>query len=354
MRVLFITGRSDLPERHVIAGLAAEGWSVRVLGDFDDETRRFFEERDVAIEPLHVHSRLDWRAIVQIRRAARAWKPNVVQCFTSRGLTCAILSGLPPGAKLVAYRGAVGGVSRWDPSARFGVLHPRVDAVWCVSKSIARALAAGGLPERKLWAIYKGHDPGWYRGRGRQRAREGGEFVAGFIGNMRPVKGAHVLLEALRRVPPNLPLRVVLVGEILDRRVKRLLGEPEIARRIERHGFVPRAFEWIPTFDLLVVPSLEGEGLSKAALEAMAQRVPVLASASGGLAEIIEDRVTGRLVAPGDSEALARALIEMARDRDACRAYAEAAYRRVEYEFHISRTIRELASLYSSLCPEAR
>src|SRR6185312_1148514 len=92
---------------------------------------------------------------------------------------------------------------------------------------------------------------------------------------------------------------------------------PAAAARVRLLGTVPllaliRAYR---TADLLVLPSIWQESYGLPVAEAMACGVPVLASASGGVPELIEDGVTGRLVPRLDITALTRALREMSADR---------------------------------------
>lgn len=353
MKVLFITRDSDLPETHLMIGLGRSGFDVRILGNLVPSLEQKIRDAGLTAEPLAIRSRLDALAALKIRRVVREWNPDVVQCFTSRALTCAIAARLPRNVCLVAYRGAIGRLTRMDPSNVFGVLHRRVDGILCLSDSIVTALAKRGVPREKLFKIHKGHDPAWYEAPDPQSRTDRSVFRVGFIGNMRPVKGAHVLLEAMRRIDPVKRIKLVLIGEIIDPKARALIESPELAGRVEALGFQPEAFRRIREFDALAVPSLEGEGLSKAALEAMAQRVPVIASASGGLTELIEDRVSGRLVPPGDPRALADAIEEMALDSQLRERLAEKAYERVMSHYHIQRTIEQVASVYRTLCASA-
>lgn len=352
--MLCITRESDLPETHLMIGLHAAGFEVRVLGDLAPSLESRIRSHGIPYERLVIRARMDLRAIRAIRAHAYEWKPDVIQCFTSRALTCAIASCLPQKTRLVAYRGAIGRLSRLDPANLFGVLHIRVNGILCLSDSIVAALRARGVPERKLFKIHKGHDPAWYGASAvAPQARTRDEFVIGFIGNMRPVKGAHVLLDAVRGIDASLRIRCVLVGETLDPRVEEMLRDPALRDRVDVRGYVPDASALMREFDVLAVPSLQGEGLSKAAIEAMAQRVPVVASASGGLVELIEDGVSGRLVPPGDARALARALEELARDPSARARYAEAAFARVTSTYHIDRTIEQVSAVYRALVASA-
>ncbi|MCS6772112.1 MAG: glycosyltransferase family 4 protein [Kiritimatiellae bacterium] len=349
MKVLYLTRESDLPETHLMIGLQAAGFEGSVMGSLLPALEAKVRQAGLLTELLEIRSRLDAAAVRRVRQRIREWRPDIVQCFTSRALTCALASRLPADVCLVAYRGAIGRLSRFDPANVFGVFHRRVDGILCLSDSIVEALAARGVPRSKLFKIHKGHEPSWYPAEPSERRRDPSEFVIGFIGNMRRVKGAHVLLEAARHLDSRLKYRLVLIGEILDPLARELIRSPEHAGRIEAPGFVPDAFRRIREFDVLVVPSLEGEGLSKAAIEAMAQRVPVVASASGGLVELVEDGVSGRLVPPGNPNELARVLMDLAGDPAARERLAEAAYARITREYHISRTVQQVAEIYRLL-----
>ena len=115
-------------------------------------------------------------------------------------------------------------------------------------------------------------------------------------------------------------LRVALVGDVYpgheDFRAR-------LAERIARHGLQDTVFllpferdihrVWRGS-DLAVVPSLEPEGFGLVAVEAMACGVPVLAAAHGGVLDIVEHGSSGWLFEPGDEQALAAALLQLARD----------------------------------------
>jgi glycosyltransferase involved in cell wall biosynthesis len=97
--------------------------------------------------------------------------------------------------------------------------------------------------------------------------------------------------------------------------------------------------------DLLVNPSLS-EGMPNIVLEAMGLRTPVLATAVGGVPEIIEDGVSGRLVAPGSSEALAIRLQEAVHEQDRSRAMAERAARFAREELGFARQFERMCAAY--------
>ncbi len=134
------------------------------------------------------------------------------------------------------------------------------------------------------------------------------------VGNIRPHKGHSVLIQAAARLASKRPeIRVVSIGGEkhpgdLDRvrAEARSAGVDHVIRFLGRR---PDARCFIAASDVVVNPA-EVEGLPVSILEALALGRPVVATAVGGVPSVIVDGVTGRLVPPGDPDALAAAMIE--------------------------------------------
>jgi glycosyltransferase involved in cell wall biosynthesis len=173
-------------------------------------------------------------------------------------------------------------------------------------------------------------------------------WCIGAAGRLEPIKGYDVLIEAFARVLAAYPqARLELAGEgaarfDLEQQVARLA----IGHAVRFPGWLdlpPAMARW----SMFVQPSRE-EGLGVAALEAMASGLPVVASAVGGLPELVDHGVTGLLVAPGAVGALAEAMQALLRDSAAARAYG-AAGRRVAASFSHQRFADEIADIYREL-----
>jgi sugar transferase (PEP-CTERM/EpsH1 system associated) len=176
-------------------------------------------------------------------------------------------------------------------------------------------------------------------------------WLIGTVGRMEAVKDPLNLARAFVRALELRPsaakrLRLILVGDGALR--------PELAALLDQAGV--RAKVWfagerddVPDImrglDCFVLPSL-AEGISNTILEAMASRLPVIATRVGGNSELIEPGMTGRLVPPGNSEALARAILDYDGDRAAAHRHARAARRVVESRFSLARMIGDYERMY--------
>ena len=176
-------------------------------------------------------------------------------------------------------------------------------------------------------------------------------IVFGTVGRLALTKGQSYLIEAFARVREYLPAsRLVIMGQgpllqELQKRAKDLGVLPLILFT----GYRNDVFELLKGFDIFVLPSL-AEGLSIALLEAMAMRLPVIASHVGGIPEVFGDCKCGRLVQPKDSLALAAAMVEIgSADREVKEQLGEQGRRRVEEEFTTDVMIRQLTEIYESV-----
>jgi succinoglycan biosynthesis protein ExoA len=140
-------------------------------------------------------------------------------------------------------------------------------------------------------------------------------LLIGAVGRLSVEKGQRYLVEAAPGLVREFrDLKIVLLGEgrereNLESQVKRL-GLENI---VVLPGFHTNVARWMQAFDVLANCSLT-EGIPNAILEALAVGTPVVATAVGGVPELIKDRETGLLVATGSSEALGGALAQVLRD----------------------------------------
>lgn len=132
-----------------------------------------------------------------------------------------------------------------------------------------------------------------------------------FAGRLVPQKNLPLAIAALREVPEG---SLVVIGDGESREaLVRAIAESGVGDRVAVKGALPRreAIDWLRAADAVVLSS-DWENLPHAAVEALAAGTPVLATAVGGVPEIVETGVNGILVPPGDAEALGRAMASVA------------------------------------------
>lgn len=193
----------------------------------------------------------------------------------------------------------------------------------------------------KLHIVHCGVDPARYE---RPRRETGAHLV--FVGRLAAVKGVPVLFEALRGLIADHPdLRLTLVGDGPERAALEARAG-DLRGRVDFLGYRSQAevAGLLRDATALVLPSF-AEGLPVVLMEALAARVPVVATRIAGVAELVEDGVSGRLVAPGDPAALRAALVEVLGDPGLRARMGEAGRARVVAEFDSAREAAWLAAL---------
>lgn len=179
----------------------------------------------------------------------------------------------------------------------------------------------------------------------------------GTIGRISPEKGQLVFVKAARLLPAE--YRFVICGApLFSNPAAASYGEQVRACAaglpVEFTGWREDTACVLSSLDLLVVPSLAREATTRVILEAYAAGVPVIASDTGGIPEIVSDGETGFLVPPGDPAALASKISELSANPAALRSAAEAA-RRVALERHTLRGYQDrVMSILDSVGSRAR
>jgi L-malate glycosyltransferase len=156
--------------------------------------------------------------------------------------------------------------------------------------------------------VYKPLDD---RAAARARYAAAGEKILIHLSNFRPVKRVTDVVKVFAKIVERMPARLLLVGDGPDRSSAEWLAHGfGIQDRVAFLGKQESVNELLPVADLMLMPS-ELESFGLAALEAMACRVPTIGTRVGGVPELIEDGVTGRLLPVGDTDAMANAAVEL-------------------------------------------
>lgn len=227
------------------------------------------------------------------------------------------------------------------------------DRVITVSDGIRRVLLSQGVPAAKMQTVHSAVDSAKYRPGCRWSGwRESFDLpsdalVVGMGAQLIERKGHRYLFDAVPRVLAAVPsARFLILGRgPLDAQLREDVARRGLSQKIRFLGFRDDVDRLMPCFDLLVHPAVM-EGMGNILLQAAACEVPIVASAAGGIPEVVRDGVNGRLVPPRDVQALADALIELLSDAKRRRRMGADGRRIVEKEFSIDDMVEAYLRVY--------
>jgi N-acetyl-alpha-D-glucosaminyl L-malate synthase BshA len=183
----------------------------------------------------------------------------------------------------------------------------------------------------------------------RKRLAAPDEAILMHLSNFRPVKRVVDVVKVFAQVARAMPAQLVLVGDGPDRSTAEWMAHDlGIHGRIHFLGKQERVNELLPLADLMLMPS-EQESFGLAALEAMACKVPAIATRVGGVPELIEDGVNGLLYAVGDVDGMAEGAIGLLKDRDRLEAMRNEARRTAQNKFCSTLVLPQYVKYYESV-----
>lgn len=318
--------------------------------------------RGVPVEVLGLGRLYGPRALAELFRLARRLRKSRIDVLHTYLVSANIygtIAGRLARVAVITSRRDTGFSRNWRLRVlEEGLINRLVDRVVAVSPAVAEvARREHGLPPDRLVTIENGVDVEVWTPEGQPRSearRELGlgedEVAVGVIGHLSPVKGHADFLLAAARVSAEAPrTRFVLVGDgPLRTTLEALATSLGLGARVVFTGTRADMPRVLSALDVVAVPS-HSEGMSNALLEAMAMALPVVATTVGGNPNVVRDGVTGRLVAPRDPSALARALAELVADPGARQSLGRAARRHVADNLSLSGMVRRYEELYSGL-----
>jgi N-acetyl-alpha-D-glucosaminyl L-malate synthase BshA len=187
----------------------------------------------------------------------------------------------------------------------------------------------------------------------RPRFAKAEERLLVHLSNFRPVKRVLDVIEVFARVARVLPARLLMIGDGPDRSAAEFLAlRLGIGDRVDFVGKQENVNELLPLADLMLMPS-EMESFGLAALEAMACRVPAVATRVGGVPELIDDGVNGLLFEVGDVDSMAEGAISILSDAALLERMSTASRRTAQDHFCASRIIPLYERYYERIVNES-
>jgi glycosyltransferase involved in cell wall biosynthesis len=368
---------SDLILLTIVRGLASEGWNVRVVLPTDIEYRG---ELSVALESLGVpvdHIKLAvlrrkyfaiggalrlmvnlFASTRQLVRIIRTERIDLVHTHTIN-----VLSGAAAARRTrkphVWHISEIVTHPRRLAKSLTRLVPPLSTRIVAISGPVRDFVAdARESVKQRIDVIPNAMDPAPFGSRGqRTRVRTelglGDGIVVGMVGRVGLWKGQEVLIDAARVVVDSHPdVRFLLVGGVHDNQQEHFAS---LRSQIKQNGLADSVVvshfrrdiaDILDAIDIFVQPSVQPEPFGMTVLEAMSARLPVIASNEGGPTEIVIEGVTGFLIPPRDSRALAERINKLIALPDLRREMGREGRLRVETEYSLPKFHAAYRNLY--------
>jgi len=345
-----------------VNGLRAAGHRATLVAHPDGELRRRAAE-GLDLIPLAPRNEMDLSAAWKLSRLIKRLRPDILHAHDPHGIAMASLAlslggptssgssrALPPtlvASRRVDFHLKGNSFSRWK--------NRQVDCFIAASEAIRQMLLADGIPPAQVVTVHEGIDVEHVVAAPPVNVHEAFWLphhapVVGNVAALVPHKGQRYLVDAAHLVVQEIPdARFIILGEgELREHLEKQIRDHHLEKHVLLPGFRTDVLGCIKGFDLFVMSSVT-EGLGTSLLDAMACRRAIVATAAGGIPEIVEDHVNGLLAPPRDAHALAAAIVRALNDAPLRTRMGEAGFARVTERFSVEKMISATALIYERL-----
>lgn len=316
----------------------------------DGELHKRLIGAEIPVLPLSPRFEFDPWAAWKIRNFLVQEGVNLLHAHSAHAVSLAALSTRNATVPYVVTRRVdypIGAnlFSRWKYQ---GAAH-----IFCVTADIQRVLEKGGLPRTKTSVVHSGLDFSRFEALQPITKKDLGfdeeNTVIGQAAALSPQKDPFTFVAAIKRVMGERPeVRGVMVGDgPLRGEVEGFIQKLGLQQKIRLVGFRSDVLRYVKGFDLFCMSSRE-EGICMAIVEAMALRVPVVATRVGGIPEVIIDNETGFLAPAGDPQLFAARIEDVLQHHGSLDEILNRAQARAR-DFDVRQTIEQTHRVYRSI-----
>jgi glycosyltransferase involved in cell wall biosynthesis len=336
------------------SAFAKRGFHVLIACQPGSHLGREAQRRGLTMRPVAMHEAVDVRACWRLRRLMRTEDVDLVHTHSSIDAWLAGFAAKSLRLPVVRSRHVSIPVKR----RRNFVYNALCDRIISSGEAIREVLIAGGVDPEKIVAIPAGVDTAQFHpavsGAAVRRELAINGPVIGTVAMFRRSKGYHVLLRAIPAILRSEPGAVFLwVGDGVGRTaLQQEVAEAGVQAKVHVAGFREDVPACLAAMDVVVLPSITSDGVPQVILQALAMRKPVVASAVGGIPEVIQHQRTGVLVPPNDPQALAEAVVQVLRDPEPATAWAQVGGQLIDTHYALEYMIDRTAAVYTAVLVE--
>lgn len=323
------------------------------------ETRARSANLDVIA--MNLRSEYNVRTILRLRRLIK--EENIELCHAHTAHAHSLAWGATaktPTVPVIVSRRVDFDVGR-NYFSRLKYQSPRVCFI-AISEGVRQVLLKGGVSEERIFVVPSGINPAKFTNEVRTREHFYEEFhlsrdsvIVGNIAHLADHKGQRYLVEAVPEVLRAYPSAVFfIVGEGKERQaLEQLISKLDLQGKVILTGFREDIGYFLRAFDIFALSS-HLEGLCTSLLDALLMEIPVVATRTGGIPEIIEDDVTGLLVEVRNPHALAEGIIRLIREPALRDKFAKAGRERVLTRYTSEQMVRGTVAAYEQVLARHR
>jgi L-malate glycosyltransferase len=365
LKILAISNYRDFhtarPEAEIFIGLARRGHQVHIMTYGDAAYADKFREAGIKVIDFHPRKKFDKGEIAFIRKELIKEGHDVIHLFNGKSIINGIRAAKGLAVKVVLYRGYTGNIHWYDPTAYLKFLHPRVDGIFCNSIGVENLIRSQlFFRKKKARTINKGHRTEWYQAydpinlKAELNLPEDAFLVVN-VANNRKMKGIPYLLEAITKLPSDLPVHLLLVGRDMDLEPNlKILEHSANKHKVHFLGFRKDALNVVASCDVFVLSSLFGESITKSVIEAMSLGIAPIITDIPGNSELVVNGKSGVVVPLKDGAAIARSILTLFKDRDLLDSIRRNAKLHIENNLNTDRTIELTEQFYMDLISSNR
>jgi len=339
----------------IVENLNLEKFSVHVIcppGPLAGEIRKL--RRHIDLDLISMNSRFDLSSIRKIRKSIKHIKPDIIHIHGTRagslGRIAAIGTNIPViytehlWTQQFQLRNRILTFAHYfanwflDMFTTLNIAVSHAVKDFMISSNISRS--------SKIKVIYNGIKISNFQAKAFQSEKE---FLIASVGTLNPHKGMQFLIKAIPKIKTEFPgIRLEIIGDGPYKRV--LINETKklkLKDYVKFTGFVKDVEKYLTRFDLYVQPSLS-ESFGLAITQAMSVGLPVVATNTGGIPEVVTDGKSGLLVEAADPQALTDAILFLLRNPKKAREMGKVAEKEAKLKFDLDSMIKELEKVYES------
>lgn len=324
--------------------LRARDHDVRFLSFKGRGLGQHLKKKGFEFQEVRVRFKIDPWAIVKMARQIKNIKADLVHCHLSTSAVNGALAAKLARVPSVSTVHGMSGKLSFLPSTH----------LIAVSGEVRRHLVAQGVHESKVSIVPNGIELPVWSPEDRPKAREtlnvGEETpLLGTTARLTPLKGLSYALYAVAQVREEIPnVRYAVFGDgSLKEELFSLANNLGLSNNVNWMGYRTDVQSLLPGLDLFLFPSLR-EAMGISIVEAMAAKVPTVATTIGGIPEVVTAE-TGSLVPPADPIAMSDAIISLLRDPARRQAAGHAAWERAHAEFSAQRMAARTLGVYAAI-----